>query len=112
MKIAVTDRDFVDKRKIYVRTGPIVLGVCLVVIAAFGLWAWLYQPLLANPFEVARQINDGRLDDTTIVLMAVMFPIAMLVGIGLTAAVVALCWAGLAKEKRYMRIIDSLSGEP
>ncbi len=111
MKITVTDRDFVDKRRIYVRSGPIVLGVCLAIIASFGLWAYWYQPLLANPFEVARRINDGLLDDTTVVIMAVMLPIAMLVSIALTAAVVGLCWAGLSKEKRYMRIIDSLTSE-
>jgi len=111
MKIGVSDKDFVDKRRIYVRVGPTVMGVCLIAVASFGFWAWLYQPLLANPFEVARRINDGQLDDTSIVLMAVMLPIAMLVSIGLTGAVVALCWTGLSKERRYMRIIDSLTSE-
>jgi len=111
MKIAVTDENFVNKRRAYVRSGPLVLGICLVTIVAFGLWAYWYQPLLANPFEVARRLDAGELDGTTVSLMAVMLPIAMLVSIALTAAVVGLCWAWLSNEKRYMRIIDSLTGK-
>ena len=112
MRIAVTDEHFVNRRRAYVRSGPIVLGACLVLIVGFGIWAYAYQPLLANPFEVARQIQAGTIDDITVSLMAVMLPIAMLLSIGLTGAVVALCWAWLSSERRYMRIIDSLTSEP
>lgn len=111
MKIAVTDKDFVDKRRKLVRLGPVVLGLCLAVILGFGLWAFFFQPLMADPFEVARRIQDDALDSTTVALMAVMLPILMLVCIGLAAAIVGLSWAGLANERRYLHIIDSLTGE-
>jgi len=111
MKIAVTDKEFVDKRRKLVRLAPIVLSLCLLVIAGFGLWAYFFQPLMADPFEVARRIQEDALDATTVALMAVMLPIMMLVCMGLTAAVVGLAWAGLANERRYLGIIDSLTGE-
>ena len=100
-----------DKRRKLVRLGPIVLGLCLAIIVGFGLWAYFYQPLMADPFEVARQIQEDALDTTTVALMAVMLPIVMLVCIALTAAIVGLSWAGLSNERRYLNIIDSLTSE-
>lgn len=111
MRIAVTDKDFIDKRRKIARFGPFVLMACLLIIAGFGAWAYFFQPLLANPFEVARLIEGGQLDDTSILLMAVMLPIVMLVCIMLTAAIVGVSWAGLSAEKRYLRIIDSLTSK-
>lgn len=111
MKLTVIDKEFVNKRRRLARFGIIVFPVCLVIIAGFGIWAYVDQPLLANPFEVARQIEGQEIDDTTIALMAVMLPIVMLVSIALTAAIIALAWAGLSNEKRYQRIIESLTSQ-
>lgn len=111
MKITVTDKEFVDRRKRLLQFAPIALGVCLAVVVGFGAWAWFYQPLLANPFEVARQIQANELDATTVALMAVMLPILALVCVGLASALIWLAWGSTSNERRYLRIIESLAGK-
>ena len=109
MGMAVSDASFIGKRRKLVRFGPIVSGLCLALVSGLGLWIYFQQPRLMNYVEVARQIESGSLDQLTVELMAVMLPIAMLMCLLLLAAVVALSWFGLSKEKRYIRIIDELS---
>ena len=111
MKITVTDRDFVDRRKRLAKFAPVLLTVSLLIVAGFGLWAYFYQPLLANPFEVARQIQANELDATMVALMAVMLPIVTLVCMGMLGALICVAWAFTSNERRYQQIIDSLSGQ-
>ena len=110
MGIPVTDAAFVEKRRKFVRSAPIVLGFCLVLVLGFGLWLYLRQPQLINFVEVARQIESGTLDQLTIELMAVMLPIAMLMCLVVLTAVVLLAWAGISNERRYQRIVQELTG--
>jgi len=108
MGLAVGDAVYVNKRRKFARFGLIVLGFCLVVVLGFAGWLYFRQPELINYVEVARQIENGNLDQLTIELMAVMLPIAMLMCLVLLTSVIALCWGWLSNEKRYLRIIDEL----
>ncbi|MGD2166787.1 MAG: hypothetical protein PVF63_01700 [Gammaproteobacteria bacterium] len=109
MGIAVSDAAFIGKRRKLVKLGPIAFGLCLALVFGLGIWMYLQQPKLINYVEVARQLENGSLDQLTVELMAVMLPIAMLMCLVLLAAVVALSWFGLSNEKRYLRIIDELT---
>ena len=110
MGMAVSDSAFVAKRRRFVRSGPIVLGLCLVIVVGFGIWLYLRQPELINFVEVARRIESGDLDQLTVELMAVMLPIAMLMCLVLLSGLIGLCWASLTTEKRYLRIFDEFTG--
>jgi len=111
MGIAVSDSAFVDKRRRFVRAGPVVLGFCLALVIGFGLWLYWTQPQLIHFAEVARQIENGSLDQLTVELMAVMLPIAMLMSLVLMTGIIGLTWAWLVNEKRYLRIIAELHGQ-
>lgn len=108
MGMAASDSVFVTKRAKFVSAGPIVLGVCLALVVGFGLWLYFRLPEMINFVEVARQIENGNLDQLSVELMAVMLPIAMLMSLVLAAGLIGLCWAWLATEKRYLSIINSL----
>ncbi len=110
MQMPAIDTAFIARRRKFTRAGPVVLGFCLAVVIAFGFWLYLRQPQLINYVEVARQIDSGSLDQLSVELMAVMLPIAMLMCLVLLAGVVLLAWAGLSNERRYLQIIDELSG--
>ena len=110
MGMAVSDAAYIGKRRKFVKSGPIVFGLCLALVTGFGIWLYFRQPQLINFVEVARQIESGSLDQLTIELMAVMLPIAMLMCLVLLAGVVGLSWFWLSSERRYLRIIDELSG--
>lgn len=109
MGLAVGDAVYVNKRRKFAKFGWIILGICLAVVLGFVGWLYFRLPTLINYVEVARQIESGNLDQLTIELMAVMLPIAMLMCFVLLAGVIALCWAWLSNEKRYLRIIDELN---
>lgn len=111
MGMAASDSAFVAKRRRFVRSGPIVLGLCLLLVIGFGFWLYLRQPKLINFVEVARQIQSGDLDQLTVELMAVMLPIAMLMCLVLLTGLIGLCWAWLTTEKRYLRIFDEFQGK-
>jgi peptidoglycan biosynthesis protein MviN/MurJ (putative lipid II flippase) len=112
MGISVSDGLHIGRRRKFVKSGPIVSGLCLVVVIGFGIWLYISQPQLINFVEVARQIENGSLDQLTIELMAVMLPIAILMCLVILAGVAGLGWVWLSSERRYLRIIDELSGQP
>jgi uncharacterized membrane protein YjgN (DUF898 family) len=109
MGIAVSDAVFVGKRRKFVRLGPVVFGLCLALVAGLAVWLYFLQPKLINFVEVARQIENGTLDQLSVELMAVMLPIAMLMCLVLLTAVIAFSWVSLSNERRYIRIIDELT---
>ena len=111
MGMAASDSAFVEKRRKLVKAGPILLGVCLVLVIASLLWLWFQQPQMINFAEVARQIESGDLGQLSVELMAVMLPIAMLMCFVVTLGLIGLSWAWLSNERRYLRIIAEIRGD-
>jgi hypothetical protein len=109
MGMAVSDAEFIGKRRKFVKSGRIIFSFGLALVLGFGIWLYFRQPRLINFVEVARQLEDGSLDQLTVELMAVMLPIAMLMCLVLLAGVVMLSWVALSNERRYLRIIDQLT---
>ena len=108
MTISPVDQDFIDKRERIVRIGPAVLAALLLVVLVFGSWLFTARPLLANPFEVMRLLEQDAIEQATLILMAAMLPIMMLACLGLLAAILAFAHFGFLNERRYLRLLGRL----
>jgi hypothetical protein len=85
-----------------------VLAALLLVLLVFGSWLLTARPLLANPFEVMRLLEQDAIEQATLILMAAMLPIMMLACLGLLAAILAFAHFGFLNERRYLRLLGRL----
>jgi hypothetical protein len=100
------DEDFLrHRRKLVARwklAGPLML---LVLLALLG-WLYVWSPNLVNPYAVADKISNGEIERSSLELMALILPVAMLTIIGITAVVIGFGFAVISNERRYLKIID------
>ena len=75
-------------------------------------WSALFltSPLLVAPWEVAGRIRTDSIPPTTLQVMGLMLPLAILGCFVLLVVVVAFQFAAAANERRLLQIIDSLLG--
>lgn len=99
---------FIMRRRKLVRawriTGPLVL---LLLIVAGGILFFNY-PLMFNPYASIERLEAGTLADSTVQLMALLLPIAMLMVFFMLVVVVMLVFAGIANDRKYLSIIQDL----
>lgn len=104
---------FMAKRKKLARTWPVVGTVLLAVLIAFLAWLYYHNPLLVNPFEIISRLEKGTVEQSTLVLMAVLLPFMFLTCFVLLAALVLFVFSAFSAEKRHMRAVDMLlEGKP
>lgn len=100
---------FVEKRRNLVRlwrwTG---LGLLLLVLG-FTIYLAIRTPLLINPFETISRLESGTLPESTLVIMAAMLPVMFSAALILLLALVAVMYAAIGNEKKYLAMIDGLT---
>jgi len=108
MALNERDRRFVEKRRSLIRR-TFVAGVVL-LIAIIGVTGYLYtkNPLLMNPGETARLLEDQRVSQPVMAEMAAKLPVMFLVCCALLVALVLFQIAAAANERRLLKILDSL----
>ena len=89
-------------------TGPVVL-VGLVVA---GVILFFNYPLMFNPYESVTRLDAGTLEDTTVQLMALLLPIAILMVFVMLVVVVLLVFAVIDNDRKYLAIIQRLLPTP
>jgi hypothetical protein len=107
MGLSTEQRQFVERRKRLTRLWRpfgVLLSIALSVLLG---WMWRYQPLLVNPVAVTRALADGGIDDSLLLLMAGLLPVAVLLSLILTAAVVLFAFVAFANERKLIAIIEA-----
>jgi hypothetical protein len=111
MNLNERNRRFLAKRRRLARSWPLLGTLLLIGISAFVVWAFLRNPLLANPFEVASRLGAETIELSTLILMAGLFPIMFLACFLMLFVIVLFGFAAFSNEKKYLEIIDSLVHE-
>lgn len=99
------------RRRRLLRWWPAAGLFALLMLAAVFAWLALNAPELVNPFMVARQLQEGTLDVSSMQLMAAMLPVVMLVLLSVVAALLVFVHVTLSREKRYQQIIERLRAQ-
>ncbi len=101
-------QEFLEKRRKLVRTWPTIGFLLLMGILATLVWLWFQQPLLINPLEVVNRLEAGSMQNSTLVMMAVMLPLVFLICFVLLVIVVLFAYVTFANEKKHLTIIAVL----
>ena len=85
------------------------MGTALLVFIIF-FWGYMFfaNPLLVNPFYVSEKILDNSLQDSTIILLAVLSPIAFLTCGFLVFPIILFLFVTMANERKLIDIIENL----
>ncbi len=106
----ITDKDvqFIEKRRRLVRWWNLVGSVMLAGLATFVAWMFWAQPRLINPLHVVGEIEAARLTQSSLEVMAVMLPMAVLLIFLVLAVMIGFAFAMMGNERRYLKVIDQL----
>jgi len=100
------DKIFLEKRKKLNRLWPIVGTALTAMLFLLYIVLFIRTPKLVNPYHVMELIKKEQLEESSLQLLAIICPIAI-VFLFLTVGVVILFGSGWYKtEKRYLRIIE------
>ena len=108
MDLTEKDRQFLARRRKLVRMWPLVGTILLIGFVGFGAWLLWTKPLLVNPYVVVARLDSGPLSPSTTSLMASLLPLATLMCLVLSVAVILFAFAAISNEKKYMAIIEKL----
>jgi hypothetical protein len=106
MSLTPTELAFIEKRRKLIALWPYAGGGIIAGLLGFTLWLWFAAPVMINPWITVEALQAGRLDQTTLYVMAVMLPILMLACIGALVVMVALFFAAFSNERRLIAILD------
>lgn len=108
MTLGDADRQFLRQRRFFVRTWPAVGGGLLALDVGLTLWFWTGPADLFNPWVVSRNLMANQVPQSTLFLMAALFPLVFTLCLLLAAAVVILGFGVMCQERRYLAIINRL----
>jgi hypothetical protein len=110
----ITEKDvaFIEKRRSLVRWWNLVGSITFAGLVAFIAWMFWSHPRLINPLHVVGELKAGRIPQTTLEMTAVLLSVAMLAIFFVLAVMIGFTFAMIGNERRYLKIIDHLKGEP
>lgn len=88
MPIDEGQRAFIERRRRFVRTWPLVGWLLLILLSGLAVWLYIRSPLLVNPFEAASRLSDGTVDNSTLAPMAGLLPVMTLTCLVLVSTIV------------------------
>ena len=107
--LAENDLAFLQMRRRFLRFWRIAGFSTLVFLSALFFWLLFKVPNLVNPVHVQRQIDSNALTPSALKVMAVLMPLMTAVAFFLAAAIILFGFSAYSNERRYLKIIDSLS---
>jgi ABC-type sulfate transport system permease component len=102
---------FVTERRRLVRHWPKAAWFLVLIILALLVYLLVWNPLLINPFEVMRSLEEGSLPAATLALLAVFGSIAFVTCCLLILVMVWFLSVAISTERRLIDIIDQLLTE-
>ncbi|MFC2091547.1 hypothetical protein ACFLTD_02110 [Elusimicrobiota bacterium] len=106
-----TQKSFIEKRKKLIKAWPFAGYAMLTVIGIFLIWQWIRIPIMVNPVEIISRINSGVMEQSTLFLIAVMMPVLFVSCFFILAVMILFIFLSISNEKKYHRIIESLSSD-
>jgi amino acid transporter len=104
--IRTHDQIFLEKRKKLNRLWPIVGTALIVTLVLLYILLFIRTPKLVNPYLVMELIKTDQMAESSLHLLALICPIAIIF-LFLTVGAVILFGFGCYKtEKRYLRILE------
>lgn len=105
------DKDYLAKRRKLTGLWPGVACFMLLLLIALSVGLFLKTPYLINPWHVfeafeANQVDIGIMEISTLILPIVTLMLLVVVG-----SVIAMGFALISNDKRYLDIIDKLNNE-
>jgi Tfp pilus assembly protein PilN len=100
---------FITKRKKLTRFFPIAGGLSLILIVGYLISAYLRSPIMFNPYMVQEKILNKQIEQSTLVLMSVMFPLAWSALFILVFALITFMFIWNSLEKKYLKIIERIT---
>lgn len=107
MAHTMNDKKFVQQRRRFNQSWPLVGAVLLIAITGMGIGMALFYPLMANPFYVVGQLQADRLDESTLMTAAVLLPVVFWMLVICLLVFVLLGWQLMNNERRLLEILES-----
>lgn len=111
MTLTPKELAFIERRRKLLNAWPWAGGGALALLAGLVIWLWIEVPLMINPWAAMEAVSGGSLEESTLVVMALMLPILVLAVLGVLGVVVALMFVTLSQERRLIGMLDRLQQE-
>ena len=108
MNLTPKEQAFIDRRRKLLKAWPWAGGGALALLAALVTWLWIEVPMMINPWAAMEAVRGGTLEESTLVVMALMLPILVLAVMGVLGVMVALLFVALSHERRLIGMLDRL----
>ena len=111
MQLDAKQIQFIEKRKKFVRFWPPAGSLLLILLCVLLVWLYFRSPLLVNPFEVMTRLDAGTIEESTLLLSAVLLPVMTLSCIVVLIAMILLMFSAFSNEKKHLQLIEELLAE-
>ena len=111
MTLSKTELNWLEKRRTLVALWPWAGGGIIAGLLGFAAWLWLAVPLMINPWAAVEAIRAEQVEQSTLIVMAVMLPILMLACLGVLVVAIGLFFVAFTNEKKLIRMVDKLSNQ-
>lgn len=108
MPLSEKDQKFIDKRKKLTKYFPICGWGYLAILGGYLSWAFLKTPILLNPYIVQQRILTKQIEESSLVLMPSMFPIAFSTVFFILIVLVVFMFVWNSHENKYLKIIEQM----
>jgi hypothetical protein len=110
MMLTEAEKSFVDRRRHLIRSWPYVGSGMLVLMASLVVWLVITKPLLSNPFFAMSELARGAIDQSTLMLMAMLLPLAIWTALFICIVTVLLSFAAFSNERKYQALLEKSGG--
>ena len=111
MSLSDQDIKFLSFRRRVVKLWPLLGSVISFVLLCLFLWLFFHNNSSLNPWGVLARLKADAIDKKTLILTAALFPIVFLMAFFILFFLIAFSVTVITNEKKYLKIIDSLSAE-
>lgn len=109
--LSETEAKLIERRSRLIRIWPYAGTASLAGVVIMAGYLIVANPLLINPFYVIAQIEADSIPQSTLLLLAVIAPLAVLLSLLILVVMIAYVFAAMGNEKRLIAIVDRLRGE-
>jgi len=111
MKLDERQIQFLKRRGKLVGLWPLAGSFLLVLLLVLIAWLYFRAPLLVNPFEVMARLDAGTIEESTLLLSAVLLPVMTLTCIVILIAMILFMFSAFSTEKKHLLLIAKLLEE-
>jgi hypothetical protein len=103
MQMNEQEQAFLTRRARLIRAWPYAGSILLTTVIGFGGFLFWRVPTLANPYAVLSRLETNSIPQSTMMISAVLLPIAFMACVILAASIVLFTFAHLSNEGEFGR---------